>query len=62
MIEQEILDRAYEGTIQQLYTVFYNELLLAQNSAQREDAEHRFQAGVRRARQIRARAEELLSQ
>jgi hypothetical protein len=42
---QEIIDRAYEATIEQIYSVLYNAHLIAHDSAEREDAERRFQTG-----------------
>jgi hypothetical protein len=60
MTDQEIIDKAYEETIQQIYSVFYGALVVPRDSSQREDAERRFQIGVRRAREIRDRAKQLL--
>lgn len=60
MTEKEIIDQTYETTIQQLCSQLFNALLPANNASQYEDAERRFQAGVRRAREIRDRAKQLL--
>ena len=60
MTDQGLIDNAYEMTIQQIYSVLYSALLIAQDTAQREESELRFQAGVRRAREIRDRAKQLL--
>ena len=60
MTDQEIIDRAYETAIEQVYSVLSSALLIAHDSSQREDAEQRFQVGVRKAREIRDRAKQLL--
>ena len=60
MTDQEIIDRAYESTIEQVYSVLSSALLIAHDSGEREDAERRFQTGIRRAREIRDRAKQLL--
>jgi hypothetical protein len=60
MTEQEIVDKAYETKIQELCSVLYNTLLIIQDVTEREQAERRFQDGVRKAREVRDRAKELL--
>ena len=60
MSEVEIIEETYARTIEQLCSQLFNALLPANNAAQYEDAEKRFQAGVRRAREIRDRAKQLL--
>jgi hypothetical protein len=58
--ETEIIDQSYERTVEQLCAQFFNVLLLPNNANDYESAERRFQAGVRRAREIRDRAKQLL--
>jgi hypothetical protein len=60
MTDPEIIDKAYEDTIQQIYSVLYSALLIPQDANRREEAERRFQVGIRRAREIRDRAKQLL--
>ncbi|HEY3304246.1 MAG TPA: hypothetical protein VGL70_11995 [Candidatus Binatia bacterium] len=60
MTDQEIIDRAYAATIEKIYSVLFDALLMAKDAVQRKDAEDRFQAGVRKAREIRERAKQLL--
>lgn len=60
MTEKEIIEQTYETTIQQLCAQLFNALLLPNNGTECENAERRFQAGVRRAREIRDRAKQLL--
>jgi hypothetical protein len=58
--EKEIIEQTYETTIERLCAQLFNALLLPNNGTEYQDAERRFQAGVRRAREIRDRAKELL--
>jgi hypothetical protein len=58
--EKEIIEEVYENMVRQLSTQLFNALLLPNNSTQYEDAEKRFLAGVKRAREIRDRANQLL--
>jgi hypothetical protein len=60
MTDQEIVDKAYEATIQQLCSQLYNTLLVSQDLSGHEQAERRFQTGVRKAREARDRAKKLL--
>ncbi|HEX2225807.1 MAG TPA: hypothetical protein VHM64_01620 [Candidatus Binatia bacterium] len=60
MNEIEIIDDTYARIVEQLCSQLFNVLLPANNIAEYEDAEKRFQAGVRRAREIRERAKQLL--
>lgn len=60
MTEQEILDRTYETTVQQMSTQLFNVLLISRDADERERAEQTFQAGVRKARDIRDRVKQLL--
>jgi hypothetical protein len=60
MIEQEIVERTYETTVQQMSTQLFNVLLISRDADERERAEQTFQPGVRRARDIRDRVKQLL--
>lgn len=60
MTDQELVEKAYEATVQQLCSQLYSTLLMSQDPAGREQAERRFQAGVRKAREVRDRAKQLL--
>ena len=60
MTDQKLIDKAYEATIQQLCTQLYTTLLVSQEASGREQAERRFQTGVRKAREARDRAKQLL--
>jgi len=60
MTDQELIDRAYELTIQQLCSQLYSTLLISQDTSGREQAERRFQSGVRKAREVRDRAKQIL--
>ena len=60
MTEQEIVDRTYEITVQQMSTQLFNVLLISRDADERERAEQTFQAGVRKARDIRDRVKQLL--
>ena len=60
MTEQEIVDRTYESTIQQMSIQLFNVLLISRDADERERAEQTFQAGVRKARDIRDRVKQLL--
>ena len=59
MIEEEIVERTYESTIQQMSTHLFNVLLISRDADERERAERTFQAGVRKAREIRDRVKQL---
>jgi hypothetical protein len=58
--ETEIIDESYERIVDQLCSQLFNSLLPPNNAAEYEGAEKRFQAGLRRAREIRDRAKQLL--
>jgi len=60
MIEQEIVERTYESTVQQMSAQLFNVLLISRDAEERERAERTFQAGVRKARDIRDRVKQLL--
>lgn len=60
MTEKEIIDQSYERIVEQLCAQLFNALLPPINVNDYENAEKRFQAGVRRAREIRDRAKQLL--
>jgi hypothetical protein len=60
MTEREIVDRTYEATIQQMSTQLFNVLLISRDADERDRAEQTFQAGVRKARDIRDRLKQLL--
>ena len=61
MIEEEIVERTYENTIQQMSTQLFNVLLISRDAEERERAERTFQVGVRKAREIRDRVKQLFS-
>ena len=61
MIEEEIVERTYESTIQQMSTHLFNVLLISRDADERERAERTFQVGVRKAREIRDRVKQLFS-
>jgi len=61
MIEEEIVERTYENTIQQMSTHLFNVLLISRDAEERARAERTFQAEVRKAREIRDRVKQLFS-
>ena len=60
MTDQDIIKQSYEDTIKQLYSIFYGVYVIAQNQNERQEAEQRFQTGIKLARDIRDRAVTLL--
>lgn len=60
MTAQDIVDKVHDATVEQMCTVLFNALLITQDGNQRQEAEQRFQAGVRKAREVRDRVKQLL--
>jgi hypothetical protein len=56
----DIIDAAYESTITQLYTVFFNAMVTAQNDQEKDLAAQTFHEGVQLARAVREKAKQLL--
>jgi len=61
MNDKDIINQAYEDTIKQLFTVLFDVSVVAQTPDAQSQAEQRFQAGVRKAREVRDKAIALLS-
>jgi len=60
MTDEEIIDQAYAATIQNLYSVLFQAMLLSDSITENSDAERRFKNGVRTARHTRDTAKHLL--
>jgi hypothetical protein len=60
MTEQEIVEKTYESTIQQMCSQLFSMLLISQDATEREKAEQIFRHGVNTAREVRDRAKQLL--
>ncbi|HTF92653.1 MAG TPA: hypothetical protein VK632_06385 [Verrucomicrobiae bacterium] len=60
MSEKEIVDAVYNHTIEQICTQLFNALINPNNVANYPAAEGNFQNGIRRAKEIRERAKQLL--
>ena len=56
----DILSDAYESTITQMYTVFFNAMASAQYDKEKADAEQAFRDGVQLARVVLEKAKQLL--
>lgn len=61
MTDSDIIQQAYEDTIQKLFAVLFDSSIIAQTPADQTKAEQQFQAGVRRTREIRDKAIALVS-
>ncbi|MGB7749141.1 MAG: hypothetical protein WBN75_17845 [Verrucomicrobiia bacterium] len=61
MTDSEIITKAYENTIQQLFSVLFDSSVVAKTPADQSQAEQQFQAGVRKAREVRDKAIALVS-
>lgn len=60
MSEKEIVDQVYDDTVEQICTQLFNALINPNNAANYAAAESNFQSGIRRAKEIRERAKQLL--
>ena len=60
MSEKEIVDQVYDHTVEQICTQLFNALINPNNAANYAAAESNFQSGIRRAKEIRERAKQLL--
>jgi hypothetical protein len=56
MKDQDIILAAYQDTIKQVYTVFFNSCAAAETPQDQQQAEQLFVTGVTTARKIRDRA------
>jgi len=61
MTDDDIIKQAYEDTVQKLFAALFNAIITAQTAAMHSQAEQRFQAGVRKAREVRDKAIALVS-
>ncbi|HSK28961.1 MAG TPA: hypothetical protein VLA17_03275 [Candidatus Limnocylindria bacterium] len=61
MSELGIVEQVYANTVEQICTQLFNALINPNNVANYENAERNFQAGIRRAQEIRDRAKQLLA-
>jgi hypothetical protein len=60
MSEKEIVDAVYNHTVEQICTQLFNALINPNNAANYPAADGNFQNGIRRAKEIRERAKQLL--
>lgn len=60
MTDQDIIDQAYQATLNSLFTIFFSAYSIATNAADKTQAEQRFQNGVIVARSARDKAKTLL--
>jgi hypothetical protein len=58
--DADIIDVAYESTITQVYSVFFNSMVTAQNDQDKNQAAQTFHEGVQLARSVREKAKQLL--
>lgn len=56
----EIIEAAYEGTISQLYSIFFESMSAAHSEETKKHAEEGFRRGVHQARKVRDRALQLI--
>ena len=61
MTDSDIIQQAYEDTIKNLFGVLFDSSITAQTPAAQTQAEQQFQAGVRKAREVRDKAIALVS-
>ena len=61
MSEKEIVDQVYDHTVEQICTQLFNALINPNNAVNYAAAERNFQTGLRRAKEIRERAKQLLA-
>jgi len=58
--DTDIIDAAYESTITQLYTAFFNAMVIAQDEQDKDKAAQAFHKGVLLARVVLEKAKQLL--
>ena len=56
MSDQQIITKAYEDTIQRVFTTFYQGYMLAKSDEEQRVAEQKFAVGIKFAREVRDRA------
>jgi hypothetical protein len=61
MSEAKIVDEVYENTVEQICTQLFSALINPNNAPNYQNAERNFQTSLRRAREIRERAKQLLA-
>lgn len=61
MSELGIVEQVYANTVEQICTQLFNALINPNNAANYQNAERNFQAGIRRAQEVRDRAKQLLA-
>jgi hypothetical protein len=61
MTDSEIINKAYEDTIQKIFAVLFDSSVVAKTPADQSQAEQQFQAGVHKAREVRDKAVALVS-
>jgi hypothetical protein len=61
MSELGIVEQVYANTVEQICTQLFNALINPNNAVNYENAERNFQTGIRRAKEIRDRAKQLLA-
>jgi hypothetical protein len=60
MTDQDIINQAYQATLNKLFAVFFDAYAIASTPADKTQAEQRFQDGVKFARSARDKAITLL--
>lgn len=60
MSDEQTVDQAYDLTLQHLFSALFQAYTLAKTSAERDQANQRFQTGVKLAREARAQAKQLI--
>jgi len=60
MTDQDIINQAYQATLNKLFMVFFDAYAIAANPGDKIQAEQRFQDGVKLARSARDKALTLL--
>jgi hypothetical protein len=61
MTDSDIINEAYADTVKNLFSVFFDSSVIAKTPADQTQAEQQFQAGVRKAREVRDKAMALVS-
>ena len=61
MTDNELTNQAYEDTVKSLFGVLFDSSVTAQSPAAESLAEQQFQAGIRKAREVRDKAIALVS-
>jgi hypothetical protein len=60
MTDAQLIDLAYQATVQDLFTTLFRAYTTANTPSDRDQAEKRFQAGVKLAREARDQAKKLV--